>query len=250
MFEKHGEVDIAWRCKPHEFNCKNIYVVVNGEMGFVPLVTAVAMVADNEPDIEIYSAGQGIEAFNNIPNPVADCWKITKITEKTAVLEITNFVEIVMIPQESHETWKTTYPMMRDLLLWLKKIGIQSLTFLTAMNSKNAEDAGEMMVADLYHGINPEHPITVATPAWAMPKLFNRMGGKSCVVCFLQDAGQFICDKSIATAKDYILASGLPYDEAIAMIQREQLMGMEEQINAMRNPFGFDGSGNEGGEWL
>ena len=144
------------------------------------------------------------------------------------------------MPDANPDAWRKTYSLIMDLLLWLKKNGCQQINFLTAMNIK-------LLVYDMHNEIRPEEDLLLTLPAWAIPYLWNKLGGKSCVICIAQDEGQYIDQNAFDELEEYMIALGLPYDKVHRDRTMKVLLTMRDSLEQLSND--FDIFGNEGGDW-
>ena len=84
-------------------------------------------------------------------------------------------------------------------------------------------------------------------PAWAIPYLWQTLGGKSCVICIAQDEGQYIDQNAFDELEEYMIALGLPYDKVHRDRTMQVLLGMRDSLEQLSSD--FDIFGDEGGDW-
>lgn len=246
MMEQHGSADFYFADDADLFRPKKVYVFVEGEYGFIPLITAKSLEGKNKPIVEIMSRHQSVDAFNQMPKMMNPAWTVTQIDKHTAVLCITNWFPMTVDLHANPEMWSHAYPVLRDVIIGLKAHGCESLSFFSAMNNHDAESKAELLVYDMHNDIRPESDLILAPPAWIMPFLADRMGLRASVVCVTQDEGQFIDTDALYLARDWFTALGHQYDEERAENTTQTIRNMEDDLNMQR--FSLDGD-DEGG-WL
>ncbi len=246
MIEQHGSVDFYFRGDADTFRPKRVYVFVEGEFGFIPLIISKSLEGKNKPIVEVMSRHQSVDAFNQMPKIQNPAWTMTQIDKHTVVLCITNWWPITVELNANPEGWSHSYPILRDIILGLKTHGCESLSFFTCMNNTDAESEAEFMVYDMHHDIRPESPLILSPPAWIMPFLADRMGIKACVLCVTQDEGLFIDTDALTLAREFFTALGHQYDNERAKNTITTIRNMEQDLTMQR--FSLDDD-DEGG-WL
>lgn len=68
--EDYEDISIIWSKPKHELTAKNLFIVVQAEVGFVPFILAAGMASKNKHSCEILSRHMSVEAFNKMPDPV------------------------------------------------------------------------------------------------------------------------------------------------------------------------------------
>lgn len=245
--ERFESIDIFWKGGKSNFSPKICYIYVQGEYGFIPYIVGNAVTGDKAPIANILSKDMSVEPFNRMPNIVHPTWDITQVTSNTCFISLTNFTPLKMMPDANPDAWRKTYSLIMDLLLWLKKNGCQQINFLTAMNINEASKESKLLVYDMHNEIRPEEDLLLTLPAWAIPYLWNKLGGKSCVICIAQDEGQYIDQNAFDELEEYMIALGLPYDKVHRDRTMKVLLTMRDSLEQLSND--FDIFGNEGGDW-
>jgi hypothetical protein len=245
-FTQTGSVDFYWNGPTHNFNPKNVLVYVEGEYGFIPLIVGKALEGEKKPYIEIMSEKQSVEAFNQMPNTMNPSWTITQLNRDTVSVAISNWWPMEIDLASNPDMWSKAYPMLRDIILFLKEHGAQSLTFFTCMNNQEADEVAELLVYDMHNDFRPTQDLILAPPAWIMPFVGHRLGLRCSVVATTQDEGLFVDDKALSLAKDYFLAIGLAWDENKAENTHATLKNMEVDLTSQR----FLVDDDEEGGWL
>ena len=68
--EDYEDISIIWSKPKHELTAKNLFIIVQAEVGFVPFILAAGMASKNKHSCEILSRYMSVEAFNKMPDPV------------------------------------------------------------------------------------------------------------------------------------------------------------------------------------
>ena len=245
--ERFESLDIFWSQPKQNFSPKICYIFLQGEFGFIPYIASSAICGNKKPIVEIMSPNMSVEPFNRMPNMVKSSWNVTQVSSNTCFVNITSFPTIKMLPDANPQTWRSTYSMMMDLLLWLEHNGCKQINFLTSMNTSSAEQESDLMVYDLYNDIRPEVDLLTALPAWFIPSTWHMMGGKACVICVIQDEGQYIDQDAYALLEEYLMALGLPYDNVHKERITQVLLSVRDRVEAIEDTFElFD---EDGGDW-
>tara|TARA_R110002012_G_scaffold9222_2_gene42481 strand:- start:19857 stop:20606 length:750 start_codon:yes stop_codon:yes gene_type:complete len=245
--ERFESLDIFWKGTKSTFSPKICYIYVQGEYGFIPYIVGSSVESGKKPIAEIVSKNMSIDPFNRMPNMVKPCWSITQVSSNTCFININNFHAIKMMPDSNPDVWEKSYPLMMDLLLFLKQNGCSQINFITSMNAGEADVESDLLIYDMHNEIRPEQDLLLSLPAWAMPHLWREMGGKSCVVCVIQDEGQYIDKQAFDLLEDYIVALGLPYDKVHRDRLSQVLLSVRENIETLGHS--FDIFGDDGGDW-
>lgn len=227
---------------------KRALIFVQGEAGFLPWIVGRGVIGKRKPDYEILSRYMDVEALNMIPNPVAPGWLVTQVSEDTLVVNITNWFPVSPLPDSNHGMWFRTYPMMRDLVLWLREMGVEELFFLAAMNSQNVvkEDEG----VEIYSIDGEEDPIPLLMPAWFIPYFFKKNGGESHIVAVEQDEGLFIDDEALARIGAAVAWLGFSMDTKSMQEAIEHIFAHKEEIEGIEGLFnGVHNGEDEGEDW-
>lgn len=248
MLTRHDSVDFFWKGPTIGFNPKNVYAYVEGEYGFVPLITGKAIEGKEKPYIDVLSHNQTVDVFNRMPNLVNPAWTLTQVTKDTVVLAITNWANLNMDLDSNGNMWASCYPLLRDLIVALKQNGCESFTFFTTMNNHEPEQQPEILVYDIHNDIRPKQELILAPPAWMAPHIANLVGLRSGIVCITQDEGLFVDSQALSLAKDFFVAIGLPYDQKKADNTLQTVKNMEDQLSASR--WADDFGGDDEGGWL
>jgi hypothetical protein len=245
-FTQTGSVDFYWNIPTIGFNPKSVIIYVEGEYGFIPLIVGKGLEGKTQTAIEIMSSYQSVEPFNQMPNTMNPAWTITQLNRDTVSIAISNWWPMEIDLDSNPEMWSKAYPMLRDIIIFLKQHGTQSLTFFTCMNNQNADENSELLVYDMHNDFRPTQDLILAPPAWIAPFIAHRLGIRSAVVAATQDEGLFVDDKALSLAKEYFMALGLSWDEERAQNTRNTLKNMEEDLTSRRFLIDDD---DEGG-WL
>ncbi len=246
MIEQYGSVDFYFKEDVSTFRPTKVIAYVEGEYGFIPLIAGKSLESKKKPSVEILSKNQCVDAFNQFPKMLNPCWTLTQISSDTVTLAITNWHPMNIDLHSNPDMWTKAYPMIRDVLLGLKKHGCKALTFLTSMNMQQPDEKPEL----LFHAFQPHlkspKELVLAPPAWIFPFVANRLGLESMVMCVTQDEGQFIDTDALKLVKGWFVALGYSYDNTRAKNTIQTIRNMEEQLNEQRWFSGDD----EGGEWV
>lgn len=248
MLTQTGTIDCYWHQPMLNFNPKRVYVYVEGEYGFIPLIIGKALEGKTKPYIEIMSGQQSVDPFNQMPNTINPCWTLTQVTREDVVLSISNWWPLEVDMGKNVDMWSYTYPMLRDIILMLKEHGCQSLTFFTCMNNHEAEQSAELLICDLHNNFIPTQELVLSPPAWIMPFIGHRLGLRCSVIAVTQDEGQFIDTQALTIAKEYFMAMGLPYDNERALKTVKTVKNMENDLNSER--WSLHQDEDEEGGWL
>ena len=89
-FETYEEIDIVWNKPRSHLTARNLYVIVQGEVGFVPFILGAGIAGKNKNNCEILSKHMSVDVFNKYPEPVPPTWHITQFDDKNAMLVISN----------------------------------------------------------------------------------------------------------------------------------------------------------------
>ena len=244
--ETHGCADFYFHQDAETFRPKRVYVFVEGEYGFIPLIVSKSLEGKNKPTVEIMSQHQSVDAFNQMPNMMNPAWTITQVDKNTAVLCITNWWPLTVDLHSNPQMWSHTYPLLRDIIIGLKEHGCEALSFFTIMNNHEADENSEILVYDIHNNLRPEKDLILSPPAWIMPHLADRMGLRASVICITQDEGHFIDTDSLKLAKDFFIALGHEYDHERSKNTIESIRNMQDDLQNQRFMLGDD---DEGG-WL
>jgi hypothetical protein len=246
MMEKHGTADFYFAADTALFRPKRVYVFVEGEYGFIPLIVSKSIEGKQKPMVEVISEHQCIDAFNQMPKLLNPSWTMTQIDKSTVVVSITNWWPLNVDLHSNPDMWSHAYPMIRDIILGLKAHGCEALTFFTCMNNQEATDNPEIMVYDMHNDIRPREDLVLTPPAWIFPFLADRMGLRASVVAVTQDEGHFVDERALSLSRDFFVALGHTYDDEKAQDTLSTVKGMEENLNMQRFMVDDD---DEGG-WL
>ena len=244
-----GTLDILERERQWEFNPERVVVYVQGEVGFIPWITGRALSMQQRPCAELLSRYMSVEAFNRLPTPVKPGWSITQATEDTAILNITHWFPVTPMPDHNHSLWFHTYPVMRDVVLWLRENGCEEMLFLAAINSQDQEDmSGEgIAVIDVNLDTSVGGAIPLIMPAWFMPYLFVKEGGLARVIAAKQDEGLYLDDEALARMVTTVGAFDYEVDLKALTDMVSLVMKMQGDIEAIEGT--FNGKDFDVGEW-
>ena len=142
--ETYGTADFYFRDDAQTFRPKRVYVFVEGEYGFIPLIISKSLEGKNKPIVEIMSHHQSVDAFNQMPNMMNPAWTLTQIDKNTAVLSITNWWPLTVDLHSNPEMWSHAYPLLRDIVIGLKAHGCEALSFFTIMNNHDPTDTAAL----------------------------------------------------------------------------------------------------------
>jgi len=241
--ESFNSLDIIWRERQSTFNPKICYIYVQGEFGFLPYICATGLAGNRKPHVEILSPNMCVEPFNRLPNPVPPSWNITQIGKNIALLSINHHFPMTMMPDTNPDVWSKCYDTMRDVLKFLEAQGCNQIVFVTSMTMTEADEVSDLYVYDIKNNIQPESPLMLALPAWAMPYLWDGMGKAASVIAISQDEGQFIDMEAYALLREYLIAVGLDFDDTHAertMKMVKLVQGSMEAIGSSFDEFGGD----------
>ena len=70
---------------------KNVYIYVEGEYGFIPLIVGKSMEESKPLIASIMSRYQNVESFNRMPKPNDPSWRVTAVKDDTIFIAITNW---------------------------------------------------------------------------------------------------------------------------------------------------------------
>lgn len=247
--ERFESLDLFWKGAKSTFSPKIVYIYLQGEYGFIPYIIGSAVESKKEAVLEIMSPSMSVEPFNRMPNMVTPTWSVTQVSSNTCFISLTNFTPIKMMPDANPEVWAKTYPMLMDLLLLLKSRGCQQINFLTAMNTATADQPSELLVYDMFNDIRPEIDMLLTLPAWFLPYTWSKMGGKACIVCAVQDEGQYIDHQAFDMMEEYIIALGLPYDQVHKDRLTQVILSVRERVEEIGDSFDIFGDDGDG-EWV
>ena len=147
--EDYQDISIIWSKPKHELTAKNLFIIVQAEVGFVPFILAAGMASKNKHSCEILSRHMSVEAFNKMPDPVPPTWHITQFDKNNALCVITNVFPITMAPDANPEVWYKTYPLYKSFLSWLDTRGFENINFITMNNIEDASEEPQLYVHDL-----------------------------------------------------------------------------------------------------
>jgi hypothetical protein len=249
--EDYQDISIIWSKPKHELTAKNLFIVVQAEVGFVPFILAAGMASKNKHSCEILSRHMSVEAFNKMPDPVPPTWHITQFDKNNALCVITNVFPITMAPDANPEVWYKTYPLYKSFLSWLDSRGFENINFITMNNIEDASEEPQLYVHDLRTKITvpAEANIFLNLPSWALPYLWSKMGNSSVITATTQDEGQFIDERALSLLKNYIVALGVEYDAKMADLAKESVRQVQSQIEMFEKGFTIGGDDEEG-EWV
>ena len=243
-----GTLDIIHHDHGLPFNPERVVVYVQGEVGFIPWISGRALAMKQKPSIELLSQFMSVEAFNRLPTPVSPGWNVTQATQDTAILNITTWFPVTPMPDHNHSLWFHTYPVMRDIVLWLRENGCEDMLFLAAVNSEDQRDMSEegIAVIDVNLDTATGGPIPLIMPAWFMPYLFAKEGGLARVVTAKQDEGLYLDDEALARMVTTLGAFDYEVDLEELTNMVSLVMQMQGEIEAVEGT--FNGS-EDMGEW-
>lgn len=237
--DRFESLDLFWGStdSKNTFRPKICYIYVQGEYGFIPYIIGSSVEGRKKPTVEILSKDMAVEPFNRMPNLVRPCWTATQVSSNTCFVCISNFPSIDMMPDANPEVWGQTYPLMMDLLLFLKSHGCKQVNFISSMNTSDATQASDLLIYDMYNDIRPDTDLLLALPAWGITHLWQIMGGQSCVICVVQDQGQYIDQEAFNLLEEYIIAIGLPYDKVHRDRLTQVLLSVRENMEQLSSTF-------------
>ena len=251
----YGDIDIFLSDTSAKFNPESVYIYVEGEYGFIPLIVGKSIEAGGVEVAQIISRYQNIESFNRMPKPNTPGWRVTQVDQDTCFIAITNwFSHSDGRGEPNPDLWKNSYPMMRSLLEWLVRNGCKRITTLTSMNIIDADESQSVHVHSSKEGFIPQTQLSdelgegiesyLALPAWAFPWLAHRMGIESEIVCVTQDEGQFIDLTSLTKTLLHFKKQDIPFDNKVVEKTIETLMSVEEELSSQNVPFDEDSMGD------
>ena len=244
--ESYGTADFYFRDDAQIFRPKRVYVFVEGEYGFIPLIVSKSLEGKNKPIVEIMSHHQSVDAFNQMPNMMNPAWTLTQIDKNTAVLSITNWWPLTVDLHSNPEMWSHAYPLLRDVVIGLKAHGCEALSFFTIMNNHEPTDTAELLVYDMHNDLRPEKDLILSPPAWILPYLADRNDLRASVVCITQDEGLYIDTDALKLSREFFIALGHDFDHERAKNTIETIRNMQDELQNQRFMLGDD---DEGG-WL
>jgi len=241
-----GTLDLIINENDLPFNPERVLVFVQGEVGFLPWIVGSSMIKGREPNVEIFSRYMCVEPLNRMPEPVNPAWTITQVDEDTALLNITTWFPVSMMPDANHGMWFHTYPVMRDVVEFLRSEGAISLCFLAAINGNEQVDhsQGEGIIEiNVGDNVSTDGEVPLILPAWFIPYLFDRFGGSSQILAILQDEGQYLDDQALGGLMIHMKSQGFPVDFDAMTETLKRVIQMQpaiENIERMFNGKDFD----------
>ena len=250
MMENFNSIDIFWRLPSDRFSPKRAFIYVQGELGFVPFIVGSGVTGPYQPDAEVWSKHHVVEVFNKMPDPLCPAWTITQVNDDTAFVNLTSFHILKMMPDGNPKAWAETYPVMRDLCMFLKHYGVEELTFLTGINHTKPEMEPQLLVESFHDEVASETPLMLNLPAWAIPMIWDRMGGKANIVAVTQDEGQFVDEQALKLMEEYILDQGIEYHIEWSTRCLVTIMAMRDNLERIERSFDLFPDADEDGEWI
>jgi hypothetical protein len=243
-----GSLDIIETETGLPFNPERVVVYVQGEVGFIPWITGHALSMQRDSNIEILSRYMSVEAFNRMPSPVKPGWIVTQATEDTAILNITTWFPVTPMPDHNHSLWFHTYPLMRDIVLWLRECGCEEMLFLAAINSEDQADMTQEGIAVIDVNLNTAvgGAIPLVMPAWFMPYLFVQQGGSCRIIAAKQDEGLYLDDEALSRMVTTVSAFDYEVDIDALTEMVSLVMRMQGDIEAVESAFN---NSEDMGEW-
>jgi len=250
-FESYEEIDIVWNRPRSHLTAKNLYVIVQGETGFVPFILGAGIAGKNKNNCDILSKHMSVDVFNKFPEPVPPTWHITQFDKNNALMVITSLFPMVMSPDSNPDIWYKSYPMFKSVCRWLQSEGFCSMNFITMNNINEASEEPKLFVHDLTTKMTTPADSTMFLnlPAWSLPYLWNKMGGRAVITAATQDEGQFIDKSSLELLRLYVTALGVEYETEFADMAEETVRRVQSQIEMYEKGFSFGGDDEEG-EWV
>lgn len=125
------------------------------------------------------------------------------------------------------------------------------MNFITMNNINEASEEPKLFVHDLTTKMTTPADSTMFLnlPAWSLPYLWNKMGGRAVITAATQDEGQFIDKSSLELLRLYVTALGVEYETEFADMAEETVRRVQSQIEMYEKGFSFGGDDEEG-EWV
>ena len=225
---------------------KNVYIYVEGEYGFIPLIVGKSMEESKPLIASIMSRYQNVESFNRMPKPNDPSWRVTAVKDDTIFIAITNwFPHSDGRGEPSPTLWKNSYLLVRDLVMFLIRNGTKELTFLTSMNIIDGDREPQLLQASTLEN-NPhlDEEMYLALPAWSFVFTARLAGLHADVLCITQDEGQFIDPTALGLAISHFVMLGYDFDMGVMDSTIQTLKSLEDDIGAQA----FDEDSSMG-EW-
>ena len=240
---QHGSIDLFFKGTFPQKQFTNVYFYVEGEFGFIPLIVGKSIEGDGTHMADILSPYLNVESFNRIPNINSPAWRMTAVKDDTIFIAITNwFPNSDGRGEPNPDLWKNSYPIMRDLLMFLKKHTCERVTFLTSMNILDNEKEPQLLMSNQ---LSEGDEMYLALPAWSYTHLAELMGMESEVMCVTQDEGLFIDPQALGMVVAHFVYEEFPFDTDKMDNTIQTLKGLEDQLNEQA----FDEDSTMG-EWV
>ena len=243
MLLQHGSVDLFFKDTFPLKQFANVCIYVEGEFGFIPLIVGKSIESEGTHMADILSRYLNVESFNRLPKSNSPAWRMTAVKEDTIFIAITNwFPNSDGRGEPNADLWKNSYPIMRDLLDFLKERRCESVTFLTSMNILDNEKEQQLLMSNQ---LSEGDEMYLALPAWSYTHLAGLMGMKSEVLCVTQDEGLFIDPQALGMVVAHFVHNDFPFCMEKMDNTIQTLKGLEDQLSEQA----FDEDSTMG-EWV
>jgi len=248
MVQQMGDTDLVWS-KNVAVEPTSLLVYFQGEQGCASFVACSGLVGESEPICKIFSKLHNVEAINTVPNPSFAEWRLyeayNNIGRRYFILRMSH---TYVVNQDKTKAWLYNYPVMRDIVLSLNKLGVDEMTYLTTniMQEFMYQDTLQIPDDDLLIYDYQEKPdysffhdsveetkkqLIVPPPAWMFSEVFENFSlnnkGNYLVVCS-NTKNTFVNTNSVDTIVKFLTETHLlPIDADYMLKVEEALLDIE-----------------------
>jgi hypothetical protein len=131
MIQSMGDTDLVWQ-KNITVEPTTLITYFQGEQGFASFVACSGLVGESEPICKIFSKLHNVEPINTVPSPSFPEWRMYEMYNSEGrryfVLRMSS---TYVVNNDKTKAWLYNYPVMRDIVLALNKVGVEEMVYLT-----------------------------------------------------------------------------------------------------------------------
>ena len=135
MITTQGETDFVWRDESaHNAEKTTLIVFQQNEVGFASFIAGMGLIGSADPVCKIYNKLFQVPSYNTVPEPTFPEWRVYEARndrgERFFILRMTHTYPLPTAGSGDH-AWLYTYPIVRDVIKELSRVGVDELVYLT-----------------------------------------------------------------------------------------------------------------------
>jgi len=195
IVQQMGDTDLVW-LKNVTVEPTSLLVYFQGEQGFASFVACSGLVGEEKPVCKIFSKLHNVEPMNSVPNPSFPEWRMYELYNNVGRRYfILRMSHTYVVNQDKTKAWLYNYPVMRDIVLALNKLGVDEMSYLTTniMQEYLYEDMlqipdDDVLVYDygrktekaffVNSGESTDRQLIMPPPSWMFSEVFENFSDK------------------------------------------------------------------------